>query len=237
MRWRTIALAFWGLVNLLPLPAQAATKHAAEPHAALHHKTASRTAIANGVALHGGNCVAYAKAVTGIKIDGNAGLWWSHAAGHYDRGQQPRVGSVLVFKSFGHMRAGHVAVVSAIEGPRRILVDHANWIRGRISKAMAVVDTSSNNDWTNVKVLGARTETGGQRDNPTYGFIYPQIQVAALDDVATGTVDTHPAQVHAAHAHSSPRHEQALRVADATGGADKQTDEARPVHKHRAEPH
>ena len=237
MRWRTIALACWGFAILWSLPAQAA-KHAVEPHAAIHHKTAARTGISNGVALHGGNCVAYAKAVTGIKIDGNAGLWWSHAAGRYDRGQQPSVGSVLVFKSFGHMRAGHVAVVSAIEGPRRILVDHANWIRGRISKAMAVVDTSSKNDWTSVKVLGGvRPDAGGQRDNPTYGFIYPQIQLVALSDADTGSVDTHPAQVHVAHAHLKPRHEQPLRVADATGGADKQTNEVKPVHKHLAEPH
>ena len=237
MRWRTIALACWGVAILLSLPAQAAVKHHAEPPAALNHKTASRTAIANGVALHGGNCVAYAKAVTGIKIDGNAGLWWSHAAGHYDRGQEPRVGSVLVFKSFGHMHSGHVAVVSGIDGPRKILVDHANWVRGRISKAMAVVDTSSKNDWTSVKVLGdARPEAGGQRDNPTFGFIYPQTKLASLNDADIGTVDTHPAQVHVAHAHPKPHHEQPLRVADATG-ADKQTDDVKPEHKRRSEPH
>lgn len=227
MRWRSIALACWGLAILLSLPAQAAVRHNAASH-----RGVSRSAVS-----HGSNCVAYAKAVTGIKIDGNAGLWWSHAAGRYDRGQEPRIGSVLVFKSFGHMHAGHVAVVSAVVGSRKILVDHANWIRGRVSKAMAVVDTSSNNDWTSVKVLGTRLDAGGQRDNPTYGFIYPHSQPAALKDAGTDAADIHPAHVHAAHAHAKPHREQPLQVADATGGDDKPTDDVKPVHKHHAEPH
>jgi surface antigen len=174
VRWRTIALAGWGFAFLLSLPAQAAVKHHGTPH--------------------GSNCVAYARELTGIKIDGNAGLWWSHAAGRYDRGQEPRVGSVLVFKSFGHMHSGHVAVVSGVDGPRRILVDHANWVRGRISKAMAVVDTSSKNDWTSVKVLGGTTrpEAGGQRDNPTFGFIYPHTPPADVGTaVAKATLSHH----------------------------------------------
>ena len=232
MRWRTIALACWGLAILLSLPAHASLRHSSPAHKVAAHRSASHAAN-----THGGNCVAYAKAVTGIKIDGNAGLWWSHAVGRYDRGQEPRIGSVLVFKAFGHMRSGHVAVVSGIDGPRRILVDQANWIRGRISKAMAVVDTSANNDWTSVKVLGSRLEPGGQRDNPTYGFIYPRGQLVALTDAGSDAADIHPARAHAAHAHAKPHREQPLRVADATGGSVTPTDDVKPVHKHHAEPH
>jgi len=149
LRWRAIASTCWGLVILLCLPAQASSPH-------------------------GGNCVAYARAVTGIQIDGNAGLWWSHAAGRYDRGQTPKIGAILAFKSSGPMRSGHVAVVSGIIGPREILIDHANWVRGRITKAMVAVDASPGNDWTTVKVVDARGEARGARDNPTFGFIYPR---------------------------------------------------------------
>lgn len=193
MRWRTIALVCWGLAMLLALPAQAAVRHSSS-----HHKIASHTSAARASTARGGNCVAYAKAVTGIKIDGNAGLWWSHAAGRYDRGQEPRIGSILVFKSSGHMRSGHVAVVSGVVGPRKILVDHANWVRGRVSKAMAVVDTSSDNDWTSVKVLGNRQEAGGQRDNPTFGFIYPQIPPEDFAETAAKATPAHHKALHIA---------------------------------------
>ena len=193
MRWRTIALACWGLAVLLSLPAQAAARHSSS-----HHKISSHRFAGHAVSARGGNCVAYAKSVTGVKIDGNAGLWWSHAAGRYDRGQEPQIGSILVFKSSGHMRSGHVAVVSSVVGPRKILVDHANWVRGRISKAMAVVDTSSNNDWTSVKVLGNRQEAGGQRNNPTFGFIYPHTLPADFADTAAKTTPAHQKVSHVA---------------------------------------
>jgi surface antigen len=174
--------------------------------------------------------------MTGIQLDGNAGLWWSHAAGHYDRGQEPKIGSVLVFKSFGHMRSGHVAVVSGVVEPRKILVDHANWVRGRVSKAMAVVDTSPRNDWTSVKVLGTRPEAGGQRDNPTFGFIYPSDAPSSIAKANTNNPDTRHARVRVAHNHAKAHHERVL-VADATPVAAAQADNLKPVHKHRAEPH
>lgn len=236
MRWRTIALACGGLTFLLSLPAAASIRHSVTSHRGI-----SYTAAARGIGIGGGNCVAYAKAVTGIKIDGNAGLWWSHAAGRYDRGQAPKIGSILVFKSSGHMRSGHVAVVSAVVASRKILVDHANWERGRVSKAMAVVDVSPANDWTSVKVLGNRPETGGQRDNPTFGFIYPH---AGPDDVADAKPeprDERHASDGIVHAHLRP-HRERLQIADARpvpvrlDVAAKTTDNA-PIHKHRAEPH
>jgi hypothetical protein len=159
LRWTAIASACWGLVILLCLPAHASSST-------------------------GGNCVAYARAVTGIQIDGNAGLWWSHAAGRYERGQTPGIGAILAFKSSGGMRSGHVAVVSGIVGPREILIDHANWVRGRVTKAMLAVDSSPNNDWTIVKVVAARADVHGARDNPTFGFIYPRGLTAGFGTAA-----------------------------------------------------
>ena len=44
------------------------------------------------IASSGGNCVAYARDVTGIRLDGNAASWWPHAEGRYDRGHQPSLG-------------------------------------------------------------------------------------------------------------------------------------------------
>ena len=231
MRWRTIALACWGLTLLLSLPAAATARHSVTLHRGTSHTAASR-----GVATHGGNCVAYAKAVTGIKIDGNAGLWWSHAAGHYDRGQEPKPGSILVFKSSGHMRSGHVAVVSNVVNSRNILVDQANWERGRVSKAMAVVDTSPANDWTSVKVLGTRPEAGGQRDNPTFGFIYPGNFGDDFAQARTETKESRHASDRMAHAHPTP-HREHIQLADATPATNSPADDLKPVHKHRAEPH
>jgi surface antigen len=125
----------------------------------------------SAMASSGGNCVAYAREVTGVHLDGNAASWWPHAEGHYDRGHQPSVGAILVFKPYGGMHVGHVAVVSRVVGPHEILVDQANWVRGRVTKSMSVVDASPANDWTSVKVQYAGTHG---RANPTYGFIYPR---------------------------------------------------------------
>lgn len=77
------------------------------------------------------------------------------------------------------MHVGHVAVVSRVVGPREVLVDQANWVRGRVTKAMSVVDASPQNDWTSVKVQYAGTHG---RENPTYGFIYPRVLQASLGE-------------------------------------------------------
>jgi surface antigen len=149
------ALGGWGLVVLLCVPAVARTTYEA----------------------HGGNCVAYARDVTGIHLDGDAASWWFHAQGRYDRGQTPTPGAVLVFKPYAGMRVGHVAVVSRVVSPREILVDQANWVRGRVTQAMSVIDASPLNDWTSVKVQFGGTHG---RENPTYGFIYPQAVPASF---------------------------------------------------------
>jgi surface antigen len=133
------------------------------------------------IASSGGNCVAYARDVTGIRLDGNAANWWPHAEGRYDRGHQPSLGAILVFKPYGRMHVGHVAVVSRVVGPREVLVDQANWVRGRVTKAMSVVDASPLNDWTSVKVLEPHSGTHG-RENPTFGFIYPRAVPASFGE-------------------------------------------------------
>lgn len=118
------------------------------------------------------NCALYARAATGVYLYGAAGGWWDEAAGRYQRGHVPQVGSILVFRRTGYTPSGHVAVVSRIISAREILVDHANWYRGTISRGMPVVDNSPANDWTTVAVMNLGSGTYG-RDNPTYGFVYP----------------------------------------------------------------
>lgn len=123
-------------------------------------------------------CVPFAREHSGISLRGDAWTWWSAAAGQYDRGSAPRVGAVVVFKKYGAMRHGHVAVVTQVVGSRQVLVDHANWGsrrvggRGAVAKNMAVVDVSARNDWTEVRVWNLGTNDYGTRVYPTYGFIY-----------------------------------------------------------------
>jgi surface antigen len=153
--------------------------------------------------VHGGNCVAYAREVTGVRLEGNAATWWPHAEGRYERGHKPEVGAIIVFKPYARMHVGHVAVVSRIVSAREVLVDQANWVRGRVTKAMSVIDTSSANDWTSVQV-----QNGGShgRDNPTYGFIYPRATPADFGGaVAAAEVGTPHAARDQYHATAADR--------------------------------
>jgi surface antigen len=185
LRLLLIALGGWGLIILSCFPATARTAHD----------------------VHGGNCVAYARDVTGVHLDGNAATWWPHAEGRYERGHKPEVGAILVFKAFGRMHVGHVAVVSRVVGSREVLVDQANWVRGRVTKAISVVDTSPFNDWTSVKVQYG--ETHG-RDNPTYGFIYPRTAPANFGEaVATAEADK-PRDAHADRLAAHTRHHETV---------------------------
>jgi surface antigen len=111
--------------------------------------------------------------VTGVALFGAAGGWWAEAQGRYERGQVPAVGSILVFKRTHRIPSGHVAVVARIVSADEILVDHANWYHGTVSRGMSVIDTSLANDWTSVAVLHTASGTHGA-DYPTYGFVYPQ---------------------------------------------------------------
>jgi surface antigen len=132
------------------------------------------------VASYGGgsiSCVPYARMVTGMQVSGNGGTWWNNAAGLYQRGNRPEPGSVLVFRSSGGMRSGHVAVVERQVSAREITVQHANWEgpgirKGTVTRNISVTDVSDGNDWTAVRVqVGHDSDTFG-RTYPTYGFIF-----------------------------------------------------------------
>ncbi len=116
-------------------------------------------------------CVAFAREDSGIELTGNAVNWWDNAAGVYARGLRPEAGSVLSFRANGHMRLGHVAVVSDVLNNRTIEIDHSHWGSRGISHAMSVIDVSENNDWSAVRVEVGHTGTFGAI-YPTHGFIY-----------------------------------------------------------------
>jgi hypothetical protein len=118
------------------------------------------------------NCVLYARAETSVALFGDAGGWWDQANGRYRRGHAPAVGAILVFKRTQRIPSGHVAVVAKVVSANEILVDHANWYRGRVNRGMSVIDTSPGHDWTSVAVIDLPSGTYG-RDYPTYGFVYP----------------------------------------------------------------
>ena len=123
------------------------------------------------------SCVPYARMVSGIEIIGNGGTWWNNAAGLYQRGHRPEVGSVLVFRPSGGMRLGHVAVVERQVSAREITVHHANWEgpgirKGTVTRDIAVIDVSDNNDWTEVRVQIGREPGSFGRVYPTYGFVF-----------------------------------------------------------------
>ena len=124
----------------------------------------------------GWQCVTYARQISPIKIFGNAWTWWQQAASKYERGHNPKVGSVLVFQKSPFMHVGHVAVVREQLNDREIVVEHANWApiggqRGQVDADAKMMDVSPNNDWTQVRVWYGPASTYG-RVNQTYGFIY-----------------------------------------------------------------
>jgi len=70
------------------------------------------------------------------------------------------------------MPLGHVALVSRVVGDREILIDHANWTRGAITRNASVIDVSPNNDWTAVRVEFKPGSAIHGKVYPTDGFIY-----------------------------------------------------------------
>jgi surface antigen len=120
-----------------------------------------------------GNCALYARAQTGVFLFGAAGGWWDEAAGRYQRGHIPAVGSILVFRRTGYIPSGHVAVVAQVVNSREIVINHANWYHGMVTPNVTVIDDSLNNDWSEVAVMDLDTGKYG-RDNPTFGFVYPE---------------------------------------------------------------
>jgi hypothetical protein len=143
--------------------------------------------------FHGWQCATYVRLITPILLRGNAWTWWKKADGLYTRGNEPKIGAVMVFKRTKVMPMGHVAVVRRIVSDREVWIEHANWgmgrDRGRISIGDRVIDVSPNNDWTDVRVWSVGANDFG-RVNDTYGFIYSPdydqrtgIQWEAAEDV------------------------------------------------------
>ena len=128
-------------------------------------------------ALTGWQCAQFARLFSGIQIFGDAGTWWQQAVGKYARGFTPQTGSVLVFRPYGPMTRGHVAVVSQVLTDRIIQVTHANWSlingkRGQVEKDVTVADVSPAGDWSQVKVWYGPSQDLGRSIYPTYGFVY-----------------------------------------------------------------
>ncbi|MEP6967511.1 MAG: CHAP domain-containing protein [Pseudomonadota bacterium] len=134
-------------------------------------------------------CVPFARLVSGIQIFGDAHTWWQQAAGRYQTGFTPKAGAVLCFKPTGHMRLGHVAVVSQVLTDRVIQITHANWsiiegARGQVEKNVTVIDVSPAGDWSQVKVWYDPSRDLGATVYPTYGFIYQDAYAAAASRFA-----------------------------------------------------
>jgi surface antigen len=153
--------------------------------------TAAVFAVALGFSSLGGTahaetwqCATFARFLSGISIFGDAWTWWEKASGKYAKGFTPDAGAVLVFKPYGAMSHGHVAVVSQVLTDRIIQVTHANWSpiagrRGQVEKDVTVVDVSNKGDWSQVKVWYDPSGDLGNTVYPTYGFIYQAAQQMA----------------------------------------------------------
>ncbi len=131
-------------------------------------------------------CVPFARTVSGIALYGDAWTWWERAAGHYQRGNMPQEGAVLVFRKSPRLKLGHVAVVAQVSGRREMLVTHANWgsdnaTRGAVHERQPARDVSPRNDWTLVQLKSRRGQWGSSY--ATHGFIY-QTQAAPTGTVA-----------------------------------------------------
>jgi surface antigen len=128
------------------------------------------------------SCVPYARARSGIQLQGDAWTWWDAAAGLYERSRAPLPGSVLVIDRTARLRDGHVAVVAQVISRREIRVDHANWAsgaaKGRIATSQRVVDISAANDWTLVRVWYPPINGLGASGYRVRGFVHPRMSVA-----------------------------------------------------------
>lgn len=161
-------------------------------------------------------CVAFARADTGIELSGNAANWWDNAAGVYARGNAPEVGSVLNFRANDRMRLGHVAVVKDIVNSRTVVIDQSHWNSRGVTRDISVIDVSPDNDWTAVRVALGHGETYGSI-YPTYGFIYPRpdngVVVANVSsDMPVVSANPAPTRLRAL---GRRRHEAVLEVAEA----------------------
>lgn len=118
-------------------------------------------------------CVPFARALSGVRLRGDAPAWWDAAAGRYRRARIPTDGSVLVFRATPRLPEGHLAVVTEVLGPRRILIADANWVPRRVTRDQPVVDVSATNDWSLVRVYWPPARQMGIIVYPVAGFIRP----------------------------------------------------------------
>jgi hypothetical protein len=116
-------------------------------------------------------CVPFARTLSGVQLHGAAANWWDEAAGRYRRARRPTTGSVMVFRASDRLPSGHVAVVTGVIGARRILVADANWVPHRVTLDQPVVDVSSANDWSLVRVYWPPARQMGITVYPVAGFI------------------------------------------------------------------
>ena len=116
-------------------------------------------------------CAPFARALSGVRLSGDAADWWYEADGQYTRSQAPEVGSVLVLRRSGRLPSGHVAVVSQVLGQREILVTQANWVHHRVSEDQPVIDVSADNDWSLVRMWWPPTAQMGVSGYAAFGFI------------------------------------------------------------------
>lgn len=124
-----------------------------------------------------GQCVPFAREASGIRIYGDAWTWWEQARGHYQRGDTPKVGAVIVFARTDRLPLGHVAVVSRVVERRVVMLTHANWSRlkgerGHAEQDVTLFDVSADGDWSEVKVWYRDMDGLGGGIYPVYGFIY-----------------------------------------------------------------
>jgi surface antigen len=141
-------------------------------------------------------CVAYAREVSGINLKGDAWQWWNAAEGVYERGRTPKEGAVLVFNRQGSMSHGHVSVINKVVSSRMVLVNHANWAphhtsgRGQVTTAVPIMDVSTRNDWSEVRVWFGPLNDYGSKTYHTQGFVSRPGPVARPAMVWTETPQT-----------------------------------------------
>jgi hypothetical protein len=132
--------------------------------------------------LHRLFCVEYARMRSGLAVFGDAKYWWERARNLYARVSHPVEEAVMVFSGSKRLKRGHVAVVTEIVGPRQIIVDQANWQnKGEIDHATPVLDVSSANDWSKVRVWDIRSGTFGAHVYAVSGFIAKELRTASRD--------------------------------------------------------
>ena len=82
------------------------------------------------------------------------------------------MGSVIVLARSDRLKQGHIAVVTRVVNDREILVEHANWLnKGQVHKEQPVLDVSSKNDWSAVRVWYTPDQQMGARTYPVAGFV------------------------------------------------------------------